>query len=69
MVTTSTTTTLTMNTFPAGTRVFYWCSTGPIIYATVLSSSRLPDGTQLLKIKDDYGELITLPAAGVTLVS
>ncbi|EDR10976.1 uncharacterized protein LACBIDRAFT_316028 [Laccaria bicolor S238N-H82] len=58
-----------MNAFPAGTRVFYWCSTGPIIYATVQSSSRLPDGTQLLVIKDDNGETVTLPAAGVTLVS
>ncbi|EDR05303.1 uncharacterized protein LACBIDRAFT_303084 [Laccaria bicolor S238N-H82] len=58
-----------MNAFPTGTRVFYWCSTGPIIYATVQSSRRLPDGTQLLVIKDDNGETVTLPAAGVTLVS
>lgn len=31
-----------------GTRVFYWCSTGPIIYATVQSSRRLPDVSLLV---------------------
>ncbi|KIK06588.1 hypothetical protein K443DRAFT_674247 [Laccaria amethystina LaAM-08-1] len=58
-----------MNAFPAGTRVFYWSSIGQIIYATVQSSSRLPDGTQLLLIKDDAGEVVTLPAAGVNIAT
>ncbi|EDR02933.1 uncharacterized protein LACBIDRAFT_331942 [Laccaria bicolor S238N-H82] len=56
-----------MNTFPKGTRVFYWLCTRPIVYATIQSSSRMPDGTQILVSKDDYGETVTLLTAGVTL--
>ncbi|EDR02932.1 uncharacterized protein LACBIDRAFT_331941 [Laccaria bicolor S238N-H82] len=58
-----------MNTFPKGTRVFYWLCTRPIVYATIQSSSRMPDGTQILVSKDDYGETVTLLTAGVTLSS
>ncbi|KIJ92314.1 hypothetical protein K443DRAFT_113780, partial [Laccaria amethystina LaAM-08-1] len=49
----------------AGTRVFYWVSNGHIIYATVLSSSRLLDGTQLLDLRDDAGKTVTLPYGSI----
>ncbi|KDR81475.1 hypothetical protein GALMADRAFT_134911 [Galerina marginata CBS 339.88] len=59
-----------MNAFPAGTRVFFWTSNGDVEYAVVQSSSRLPDGTQILVLKlEGKDKTATLPAAGVTKVS
>ncbi|EAU88334.1 hypothetical protein CC1G_05100 [Coprinopsis cinerea okayama7 len=57
-----------MNAFPPGTRVFFWQSTGEVIYATVQSSTRLQDGTQMLTLKADDNRVMTIPAAGVTHV-
>ncbi|KAF8879973.1 hypothetical protein CPB84DRAFT_284102 [Gymnopilus junonius] len=44
-------TTTAMNNFPPGTRVFFWTSEGEVQYATVRSSDRLPDGTQILNLQ------------------
>ncbi|KIM49262.1 hypothetical protein M413DRAFT_21514 [Hebeloma cylindrosporum] len=59
-----------MNAFPNGTRVFFWTSNGDIEYASVVSSSRLPDGTQILVLKlESADKTATLPASGVTKVT
>ncbi|KAF8228921.1 hypothetical protein L208DRAFT_1402881 [Tricholoma matsutake] len=58
-----------MNAFPAGTRVFFWASNAQIVYGTVQSTSRMPDGTQVLVIRDDSGRTVSLPAAGITKVT
>ncbi|EDR07043.1 uncharacterized protein LACBIDRAFT_299345 [Laccaria bicolor S238N-H82] len=57
------------NPYPKGTRVWYNMSIGGLMFATVDSTGRLPDGTILLTIIDDDGERVTLPACGVTRVS
>lgn len=58
-----------MNTFPAGTRVFFWGALSAVVYGTVQSTDRLPDGTQIVRIQDDDGKAFTLPAASVTKVT
>lgn len=58
-----------MNAFPAGTRVWWWPSSGDVLYAVVESSSRLPDGTQILVLKlEGKDEIATLPAAAINKV-
>ncbi|KAF8654177.1 hypothetical protein AX16_003706 [Volvariella volvacea WC 439] len=52
--------------YKAGTRVFFWGATAQTIYGTVQSTSRLPDGTQILVIQEDGGRVVSLPAASVT---
>jgi len=52
-----------------GIRVFFWTSNARVKYGTVLNSTDLKDGTQVLTIKPDDGETVSLPAAGVTIVS
>ncbi|EDQ98391.1 uncharacterized protein LACBIDRAFT_336000 [Laccaria bicolor S238N-H82] len=49
------------NPYPKGTRVWYNMSSGGLMFATVDSTGRLPDGTILLTIIDDDGERVTLP--------
>ncbi|KAF8060945.1 hypothetical protein FPV67DRAFT_314619 [Lyophyllum atratum] len=44
-----------------GTRVFFWASDAQIRYGTVLDTTRLIDGTQVLSIKPDNGEQVSLP--------
>ncbi|EDR01066.1 uncharacterized protein LACBIDRAFT_312552 [Laccaria bicolor S238N-H82] len=51
------------------TCVWYNMSISGLMFATVDSTGRLPDGTMLLTIIDDDGEKVTLPACGVTQVS
>ncbi|TFK76590.1 hypothetical protein BDN72DRAFT_891621 [Pluteus cervinus] len=58
-----------MNAFPAGTRVFFWGANAQIVYGVVQSTSRLPDGTQVLVILDQSGQTLSLPAASVTKVT
>ncbi|GLB35087.1 hypothetical protein LshimejAT787_0206520 [Lyophyllum shimeji] len=60
---------LAMNPYPAGTRVFFWANNAQIVYGTVESTSRMPDGTQVLVIKKDGGGTVCLPAAGITKVT
>ncbi|KAH6918721.1 hypothetical protein BKA70DRAFT_1416700 [Coprinopsis sp. MPI-PUGE-AT-0042] len=48
------------------TRIFFWASTGQVVYAAVESSSRLTDGTQILVLRTDDNRVITMPACGVT---
>ncbi|EDQ99465.1 uncharacterized protein LACBIDRAFT_334945 [Laccaria bicolor S238N-H82] len=50
-----------------GTRVWYNMSSGGLMFATVDSTGRLPDGTILLTIIDDDGERVTLPYVLFTL--
>ncbi|RDB28583.1 hypothetical protein Hypma_015047 [Hypsizygus marmoreus] len=52
-----------------GIRVFFWSSDAQIRYGTVVDAMRLEDGTQVLAIKTDHGETVSLPAAGVSLVT
>ncbi|KAF8797895.1 hypothetical protein BYT27DRAFT_7124309, partial [Phlegmacium glaucopus] len=53
-----------------GTRVFYWTSNGDVEYAVVESSSRLPDGTQILVLRPEGKDKITtLPCALLTYSS
>ncbi|TFK29802.1 hypothetical protein FA15DRAFT_581043, partial [Coprinopsis marcescibilis] len=44
-----------------GTRVLFWTATGQYVYATVRSSTRLQDGTQLLQLRTDDNRDMTLP--------
>lgn len=51
--------------------MFFWASNAAIIYGTVESTSRMPDGTLVLAIKTDEDEekkqkVVHVPAAGVT---
>ncbi|KZT28488.1 hypothetical protein NEOLEDRAFT_1129283 [Neolentinus lepideus HHB14362 ss-1] len=57
------------NAFPNGTRVFFWDASGNVKYGTVLSTSRLGDGTQLAVIKiDGSGDEVQLPVSTVSRV-
>ncbi|EDR12909.1 uncharacterized protein LACBIDRAFT_323739 [Laccaria bicolor S238N-H82] len=49
------------NPYPKGTRVWYNMCSGGLMFATVDSTGRLPDGTILLTIINDDGERVTLP--------
>ncbi|KIJ69584.1 hypothetical protein HYDPIDRAFT_36619 [Hydnomerulius pinastri MD-312] len=60
---------LAMNAFPNGTRVFFWTACGEIKYATVQSTSRLADGTQVVVVAIDGGEgHRNLPVSSVSKV-
>ncbi|KAJ6484026.1 hypothetical protein C8R45DRAFT_1075322 [Mycena sanguinolenta] len=50
-----------MESFPAGTRVFFWNKTGKAIYATVEQAVRASDGTVVVHLKDDSGQRVSLP--------
>ncbi|KAJ7502674.1 hypothetical protein B0H11DRAFT_1989605 [Mycena galericulata] len=55
------------NTFPAGTRVFYWNNAGQSVYGTVQRAARGADGELVVEIKvDATGSIITIPARAVT---
>ncbi|KJA18564.1 hypothetical protein HYPSUDRAFT_57049 [Hypholoma sublateritium FD-334 SS-4] len=55
-----------MNVFPAGARVFFWTAEGQVEYAVVRSSSRLPDGTQILVLQiEGSNRVATLPYSSV----
>ncbi|KAK0201353.1 hypothetical protein DFS33DRAFT_1346519 [Desarmillaria ectypa] len=54
-----------MNAFAAGTRVYFYDSNGQIVKGVVESTTRMADGTQMLRIKRDNGNNITLPSASV----
>ncbi|KAF8058959.1 hypothetical protein FPV67DRAFT_1675801 [Lyophyllum atratum] len=58
-----------MSEYPADTRVYFWASNGRIIYGSVEYTSRMPDGTIILRIKTDEGGTVCLPAAGITKVT
>ncbi|KAF6765066.1 hypothetical protein DFP72DRAFT_1058877 [Ephemerocybe angulata] len=55
-----------MNAYPVGTRVWFWQADGEVMYASVVASSTLADGTLMLGLRTDDGRNLTLPAAGVT---
>lgn len=57
---------LAMNAYPVGTRVWFWQADGEVMYASVVASSTLADGTLMLGLRTDDGRNLTLPAAGVT---
>ncbi|KAF8169673.1 hypothetical protein K438DRAFT_2023241 [Mycena galopus ATCC 62051] len=57
-----------MNSFTAGTRVFYWNNAGQAVYATVEAVQRKQDGTVVVSLKLDDGQSISLPAKSVTKV-
>ncbi|KAH6913392.1 hypothetical protein BKA70DRAFT_1096865, partial [Coprinopsis sp. MPI-PUGE-AT-0042] len=44
-----------------GTRIFFWNSTGQVVYADVESSSRLTDGTQILVLRTDDNRVANMP--------
>ncbi|KIM71161.1 hypothetical protein PILCRDRAFT_17322 [Piloderma croceum F 1598] len=58
-----------MNTFPDGTRVFYWDVNGTIKYGAVESTSRMTDGTQVVNVKVDGGITVSLPVSSVSKVT
>ncbi|PBK85279.1 hypothetical protein ARMGADRAFT_566173 [Armillaria gallica] len=55
-----------MNMFVAGARVFVFSTTGELIRGVVESTSRTADGMVLLKIRRESGDIISLPAIGVS---
>ncbi|PBK58540.1 hypothetical protein ARMSODRAFT_1028174 [Armillaria solidipes] len=54
-----------MNVFNAGSRVSFYDSAGRLVNGTVQSITRTSDGAQLVLIKRDNGNTITLPSASV----
>ncbi|KAK0452832.1 uncharacterized protein EV420DRAFT_682847 [Desarmillaria tabescens] len=52
---------LSMNMFPAGSRVFFYDSTGQLVRGVVESTTRMADGTQMVIIRRDNGGIMTLP--------
>ncbi|KAK0466676.1 hypothetical protein IW261DRAFT_1520578 [Armillaria novae-zelandiae] len=57
---------LVMNMFPAGSRVFFYDSTGQLVRGVVESTSRMADGTQMVVIRRDNGVIMTFPSASVS---
>ncbi|KIL70609.1 hypothetical protein M378DRAFT_6567 [Amanita muscaria Koide BX008] len=51
-----------------GSRVYFFDRSNKTIYGTVVDSNTR-EGTRLLVIRTEAGECISLPAAGVTLIS
>ncbi|PBK87145.1 hypothetical protein ARMGADRAFT_1085911 [Armillaria gallica] len=52
--------------FSAGSRVFFYDSTGQLVRGVVESTSRMADGTQMVVIRRDNGGIMTLPSASVS---
>ncbi|SJL12014.1 uncharacterized protein ARMOST_15431 [Armillaria ostoyae] len=50
----------------AGSRVFFYDSTGQLVRGVVESTSRMADGTQMVIIRRDNGGIMTLPSASVS---
>ncbi|KAJ7470274.1 hypothetical protein FB451DRAFT_330979 [Mycena latifolia] len=60
---------LAMNTFPAGTRVFYWAGGGQAVYGVVQRTTRGADGTVYVVISTGPNQSVTLPAVAVHIVT
>jgi hypothetical protein len=55
-----------MNTFVNSTCIFYWDVNGTIKYGTVQSTSRITDGTQVVNVKVDGEEIVSLLISSIS---
>jgi len=52
-----------------GLDVFFWDASATAVYGTVVGNSTGHDGTRLLVIRTQTGQCVSLPPAGVTVVT
>ncbi|KAJ7797113.1 hypothetical protein B0H14DRAFT_3549138 [Mycena olivaceomarginata] len=53
----------------AGTKVFYWNGAGQTVYGTVQQVEHMEDGAMVVKVRDDNGQTVALPANSVHKVT